>query len=1243
MSSCSERSSREPAPGRPRAGSAARARGRSFGALLVRVLYALALAAGLGAAPAFAETTVAGPIEVDSVWTAAGSPYLVSGGIAIRNGAVLTVEPGVTVYMAGATGLTVEQGGVQAIGTAASPIQFLSDKVRLGQAAAPGDFAPLAFTPGTTGTRLEHVLVEHGSGLVISGAAPVLNFVEIRGNRGAAITIDLAASPTGVGNQASGNSLNGIAVPPGDITGSVEWGLRGIPYIVQTGIVSVGASPRITAVTPQVVERGETVTVTVDGSRLGGLASAALDNAGLAITPFSGGSSSRLSFQVKAAADAALGAASLRLQVDAGELFFPDAITVTRQLPAVTSVSPSTVMAGSGANELVVAGRNFNAQAEVLVNSAVVATTFVSSTELRATLSNQTSAASLPVRVRIPDPDAAGQYLTSSTSATLTVEMPVPPTVKFEPTPIAMPPDNKPHEIVIRLSKADFRDHTLAISISDPAKATVAPATITIPAGETTARIAITPMANGSVNLIAQSDTLGETRVPLYITPDYRGINTSYAPMVGVVVEGGGPPPAEVVGTLAHQGDVGVSVGSMLAGVSPRGWHRGSAQDMVVHGIGIPAGAQLALSPADGVTVGAPEIAADGTTLVATLVATADAAPGPRRVVVRDANGALLAFADPAASVVVLTSGEPRIDSVTPIRAIRNSGFTLEIRGENLHDGTIEILPADGLELDAQPRIDADGTLITAQVRVGAGAPLGDKVVRVATASGTTASAPDQGNTLRVVDTLGPDYLTAAPIVGVMVGDGALPTAEVAVPVLTSGLGVVVGASVTGVSPGAAVIGTTQTITVRGQGLQAVTGIAFTPAAALTVGAPTPNADGTELTFSLQVAADAVLGARRIALETADGPLAFADVMDGSFLISAPLAELDSVTPQVLTLGGAAQTLAVLGRNFTNASDIRVLPAEGITVHRPFTVSADGERIDVAVTIDPAAAVGTRTLVVTTPAGESTSDSLPGNSFKVASQVGAVYPAILSTMVGVVVGDSGAGTATVDGPWVAPLVGVMVEEPPPEPVSEPRFAVTDEIGVLVGAAATGLAPDGWLQGTSGTLTVTGTGLAEVTAATAMPADGLLLGERTVNAEGTELTIAFSVTESAALGTRRLRLGTTDGELAWMHGAQAVFGIGRVPTMNSVSPIVIESGTSTTLEIRGTDLQTVNGATLVPADGVELVGEPTWSQDALGELLQVPLRVDAAAPTGDRVLQLLVPGGATTTTPNAANTIKVVRP
>ncbi len=61
-----------------------------------------------------------------------------------------------------------------------------------------------------------------------------------RPTSGPAIGVDLASSPAGKGNSAKGNSLNAIAVPSGTIRSQVIWGMVGIPYLVQRGLIQIG-------------------------------------------------------------------------------------------------------------------------------------------------------------------------------------------------------------------------------------------------------------------------------------------------------------------------------------------------------------------------------------------------------------------------------------------------------------------------------------------------------------------------------------------------------------------------------------------------------------------------------------------------------------------------------------------------------------------------------------------------------------------------------------------------------------------------------------------------------------------------------------------------------------------------------------------------------------------------------------------------------------------------------------------
>lgn len=1212
---------------------------------LGRFLIGLLMLAGWTGA-SLAQTTVNGPIDANTRWALSGSPYLVRDNLFISGGATLTIDPGVTVFVAPAARIQVLAGAIVAVGTAALPIVVASDKQRLGQSPQAGDWGPWLFSAGTTASRMEHVKLQHGKGMVLEAASPVLNHVEWQLHQGPAVSMDLQSSPSGVGLKASGCGVNGIVVPAGDVTGSVKWALRGIPYVVQTGTVSVGASPRLSSVSPASVERGQTVTLTVNGARLGGMTSATFSQPGLPLTPFSGGSASQVFLQVKVADDAPLGAATLRMQLDAGQVELPNAITVTPPLPAITAVSPTTVLAGAGVTTLTVQGRNFTTQSEVLVNAAALPTTWVSAAELRASLPSQVVTGALQVQVRTPNAQAAGGYLSSGTSS-LQVQAPVPPVLTIEPTPVALPPDGRPRELVLRLSKADYRDNTVNLSVSDTSKASVSPASILIPAGQTSVKFTVTPGTNpATLSLIAESANLARASVPLFLTADFRGANTSYAQPVGVVVT---VLPGQVTRStqLANQ-LVGVSVGAVLTQTQPRAWAVGGDQVLSIQGRGLSAGAQVTIEPATGLSLGAVSVAPDGRGLSVPVATAANATVGARRIIVKDAAGKLLTFADPAQATVQVAAGLPVIDAIEPINAARGTFINLLVRGRHLQEGRVVLMPADGLAVDAQPEVSADGTTLVARLNITAEAASGPRVVQVVTPAGSTSSVVMPGNTLTIGQTLRPAVTpVTSPVVGVVVGT-ATRTPDPLVRQLGAGLvGVMSGTGVSGLSPRTGVIGTDVVVQVKGSGLSLVNAVRFVPEVGLAiVGSPVASPDGKQLSFTVRVDAAAALGLRRLVLQTGAGlPVTFSQPMDAAFLVSAPVPELQSVAPATLVSGQPALRMSVRGVNLTNVSAVRVEPSDGMTVAGPFEADASGGTLGFTLSAAAGAVSGPRALVVTTPAGESATVLSAGNMVRVAAQLGNTVPAIASPVVGVVVGSaSGPARPDVETTLMSRQVGIVVGAQAPTPDPAPRAAFSLPVGVSRGPIARAIEPRGFLQGSTGTLLVTGSGLGSVTGVSIKPDTGVLLGAPVVSDGQDSLSVSMAVAPDAPLIVRELKLLTAAGPIVFADaGTTRTIGIGKVPTLTSISPILIERGKGVTLAIRGTGLGGVTGVSFAPAAGVLAAPDVTWTQDALGELLTISVNASATAELGERALILLVPGGQTGATLTPANTLKVIAP
>jgi hypothetical protein len=198
---------------------------RSYRGALLLLLLTLIGALGPSPASAAGPTSVSGTITVNTNWTLADSPYVVTNAVTVVSGVTLTVEPGVVVKFNGQGQEINVDGTLRAIGTEISPITFTSyqDDSAAGDTngdgsattGAPGQWHNISFNSSTS--ELRYVNIRYGG----YGSAPVnlfgadhsvtLDHATISNNQGSAVAVASGAAVT-ITHSTLSNNASGLYV-----------------------------------------------------------------------------------------------------------------------------------------------------------------------------------------------------------------------------------------------------------------------------------------------------------------------------------------------------------------------------------------------------------------------------------------------------------------------------------------------------------------------------------------------------------------------------------------------------------------------------------------------------------------------------------------------------------------------------------------------------------------------------------------------------------------------------------------------------------------------------------------------------------------------------------------------------------------------------------------------------------------------------------------------------------------------
>lgn len=901
-------------------------------------------------------------------------------------------------------------------------------------------------------------------------------------------------------------------------------------------------------------------------------------------------------------------------------------VVIANPAPTVSMVSPAAMRRGES-KPLTITGTNLTG-ATVSSPGAAFSISGLQATATQVTFT-------LTVSMSAPLGPANFTLATGTGSAAFQVTInPEAPALIASPSPLAIPIDNLDRRFFVRLSSADTIDHAVALATGDPLIGLVTPASVTIVAGQIEAEARIRGVAGGTTPLTLSSPGLVTISVPVFVTAEFAGINSATSPVVGVVLSTTGSGNGSSTTTDIVSTTVGVAFGRYFNAMSPGSFVVGTGPTpFTLTGAGLEGVTGITVQPPDGVTISG--LSATATTLNGVLTVDATAPTSLRRIVL-GGSAAPYAGTSPTADRIAVTLPIPEVFSVEPIFATPGtSGIVFIVRGRNFANATaVTFDPPTGIAVGSAPTINADGTELRVGVTLALNAPVGDRVVGVTTAAGASSATPSAFNTFHVVSAAQTTYQPiVSPTVGVVipVAGGSSTNVDVTAP----SLGVAFGPVASALLPPTQQSGTSAPLTITGAGLQGVNAVEIIPNDGVVLGAVSAAANGTSVSVPVSLAESAPRTTRQVRLRAGALPIAFAPASASQFQITGPLPQVTSVAPQLVAVGSTT-TLRLTGANFQNASQVRFVPSAGLSAALP-SVSADGTQLSAALFVAGDAAVGPRIVIVTTPAGESSTVSGIDNTFAIYSGAATIFDPIVSPAVGVLLQGGTAASTTID-PIVSPLVGVVLQAGPPPPVTADLLVNAPRIKVSLGPVASSITAPPLNLGGNGTLVVSGYSLTGITAASASPATGITLGSPVPAVDGASVAIPISVAANAPIGPRLLSLQAGAAPVFFIDLSTSLFTVVDTPRIDSLEPILGTRGSTLELIIRGANLQFATAITATPASGITVGAQPVVN--ATGTELRVGLFLDASAPVGARVIQVVTPGGASSALAAPANTFSV---
>ncbi|HLF26430.1 MAG TPA: fibronectin type III domain-containing protein [Anaerolineae bacterium] len=439
-------------------------------------------------------------------------------------------------------------------------------------------------------------------------------------------------------------------------------------------------------------------------------------------------------------------------------------------------------------------------------------------------------------------------------------------------------------------------------------------------------------------------------------------------------------------------------------------------------------------------------------------------------------------------------------------------------------------------------------------------------------------------------------------------------------------------------SPTAALVGSTFTLTVNGVNLSNASALNINPATGVTVSNLSSTA--SQATATITISPSAATGARNISVTTPGGA---SGVLPFTINAPAPAPTLTTLSP-TSAMPGSVFTLTLNGANLGNASAVNFNPSSGISVSN---ISASSSQVTALVNISTSAPVGAVNVSVTTPSGASNSLSFSVNAALPAPMITSLAP--ISALQG------NTFTLTINGSNLLnasavnfnPSTGVTISN-----LSSTANQVTATVSLSASAATgartvsvttpggtsntlpftvnpaipapslTSLAPLSAAQGSTLSLTLNGTNLANASAINFTPSTGITISN--LSSSASQVTATVMIAASATTGGRTVSVTTPGGAsntLAFTVNPSAL-----PPTISTLNPTSAQAGSSiANFIVNGSNLAGTSAMNFNPPTGIAVSGLGSSSTLAVATV-----SITAMAASGPRTVSVTTPGGTSNT-------------